>query len=514
MYKQLILLCYIGKYWEISEKLHHEYRMLHNSVSQGRWKCLGMLREVLSKGQKQPAVSEAGAGRNPFLDIVGAGLSFYQQSLRGVGSEAGKGREFHSTTWVPHGGGLLPQDYRDHINQSAGNVANAGGMQLVKKVRRRIFYGGAVDTNANNTEGTEDEYVPGAGHAGAMSVSIADISGGENRRNEESLSVEEQGASPSNRHTHQHEQQQHPSHTSNHPIGRLAVQNPVAWTAGGDGDSSQVEEKKHSSPPARLQRNRHTHTHADSKERRGDHTEGARKHDQRHQQYYGRGRNEHKGDGDAYQGPSSSHHSSPKNRGTAGTAHDTADGSPTRGNRTRDPTMQRDNNTGPAHLTRDSLSGPDSYSHISNDHHNAQPPNLSTPFLLDWENEYLRSFASVNPSSQQGTMEIAATPELLYHSKSPLRCVSWMEQSEDDESRDISPYSAFTFAVGSNAKSLKVSQLVTTYESGRYNKGVSELEVKSEWANVHTGSVYCCDWSPSQQLMASGSNDKSLRICK
>lgn len=41
---------------------------------------------------------------------------------------------------------------------------------------------------------------------------------------------------------------------------------------------------------------------------------------------------------------------------------------------------------------------------------------------------------------------------------------------------------------------------------------VQKLHVLFENENHHGGSVYCLDWSRSSRLIASGSNDRSIKI--
>ena len=41
---------------------------------------------------------------------------------------------------------------------------------------------------------------------------------------------------------------------------------------------------------------------------------------------------------------------------------------------------------------------------------------------------------------------------------------------------------------------------------------VQKLQVLFENDNHHNGSVYCVDWSRSQRLIASGSNDREIKI--
>ncbi|KAJ1396815.1 hypothetical protein B484DRAFT_407203 [Ochromonadaceae sp. CCMP2298] len=87
-------------------------------------------------------------------------------------------------------------------------------------------------------------------------------------------------------------------------------------------------------------------------------------------------------------------------------------------------------------------------------------------------------------------------PRLLYESKCPLRCASLLYSSEGRT----------TLAVGSNGKTVHV----LSYGG----LGGAGAVVERDLANIHKGSVYALDWNPELGLIASGSNDKSIRLSK
>lgn len=49
-------------------------------------------------------------------------------------------------------------------------------------------------------------------------------------------------------------------------------------------------------------------------------------------------------------------------------------------------------------------------------------------------------------------------------------------------------------------------------DEGLNSDDVQDLQVLFENENHHAGSVYCLDWSRSSRLIASGSNDRSIKI--
>lgn len=71
------------------------------------------------------------------------------------------------------------------------------------------------------------------------------------------------------------------------------------------------------------------------------------------------------------------------------------------------------------------------------------------------------------------------------------------------------------FILGTNSKSLKVCSLHNIVDDLLYNQHQGRkqaIDVVFEMKNVHMGSVYCVDWSKSGAQIASGSNDKTIRV--
>jgi len=77
-------------------------------------------------------------------------------------------------------------------------------------------------------------------------------------------------------------------------------------------------------------------------------------------------------------------------------------------------------------------------------------------------------------------------------------------------------------ALGTNSKSIKICALPNlTDEEEEEDEGtyygpekqkIQRLQVLFENDNHHNGSLYCIDWSRSQRLIASGSNDRFIKI--
>jgi WD40 repeat protein len=71
----------------------------------------------------------------------------------------------------------------------------------------------------------------------------------------------------------------------------------------------------------------------------------------------------------------------------------------------------------------------------------------------------------------------------------------------------FSPQGDF-FSVGTNSKSVKIFYIKPALE--KFNK--KNVKLVFEQKNHHMGSIYCLDWSVSGRLIASGSNDKVVKL--
>ena len=71
------------------------------------------------------------------------------------------------------------------------------------------------------------------------------------------------------------------------------------------------------------------------------------------------------------------------------------------------------------------------------------------------------------------------------------------------------------FSIGTNSKSIKIFSLNNILQNFRsYKKITKETSLPKlfEQKNHHLGSIYCLDWSVSGRLLASGSNDKMVKL--
>jgi len=74
------------------------------------------------------------------------------------------------------------------------------------------------------------------------------------------------------------------------------------------------------------------------------------------------------------------------------------------------------------------------------------------------------------------------------------------------------------FALGTNSKCLKICtlpRLNSDDEEDSYHRkdgSQEEVNVIFEQMNHHQGSIYCIDWSRTGRLIATGSNDKTIKL--
>ena len=92
-------------------------------------------------------------------------------------------------------------------------------------------------------------------------------------------------------------------------------------------------------------------------------------------------------------------------------------------------------------------------------------------------------------------------PVPIFNTTSPIRAISVLTRYEELDEIDI--------AVGTNARSVHVLRLpMSNYH---YD---SKVSVVKDFVDVHRGSIYAMDWCKELGLLATGSNDKAIRICK
>jgi hypothetical protein len=110
-------------------------------------------------------------------------------------------------------------------------------------------------------------------------------------------------------------------------------------------------------------------------------------------------------------------------------------------------------------------------------------------------------------------------PLLLFQGDCPLRCAVALTNACNSGGSGSNMVTAdaaaveVRVAVGSNARSLHLVRCVSNDSiGGRVTWGPTVCE--KEYKDVHKGSVYAVDWHSTQRIVASSSNDKSVRLLR
>lgn len=126
------------------------------------------------------------------------------------------------------------------------------------------------------------------------------------------------------------------------------------------------------------------------------------------------------------------------------------------------------------------------------------------------------------PTTQQnggGFSGSSYTKHLIFQINVPLRCAMEIVSPNrtGGSSADITH-----LAIGSNAKNIQVikfkkSDLHTSNKQMADTEifdSKADIQIEHQLENVHKGSVYAMDWHANSELLASGSNDKAIRISR
>lgn len=90
--------------------------------------------------------------------------------------------------------------------------------------------------------------------------------------------------------------------------------------------------------------------------------------------------------------------------------------------------------------------------------------------------------------------------------------ISRLEDSMAVRCADFHPDGS-VFAVGSNSKSLTICQTPNLSTASHSSHPVNPLAV-SRHPKHHKGSIYCLGWEPRGSILATGSNDKSIKLVR
>ena len=91
-----------------------------------------------------------------------------------------------------------------------------------------------------------------------------------------------------------------------------------------------------------------------------------------------------------------------------------------------------------------------------------------------------------------------------------------VKDSQPIRSCSFSPDNDNIFVIGTNSKSLKFCRLPVSgtldYQDGYTVDYSQPISTVLDLQDYHDGSIYCIDWSKQSRLVATGSNDKMIKI--
>ena len=96
-----------------------------------------------------------------------------------------------------------------------------------------------------------------------------------------------------------------------------------------------------------------------------------------------------------------------------------------------------------------------------------------------------------------------------------LHQVAFLVDHQPIRASCFSPTNPQFFVLGTNSKSLKFCRLHSSFVQGLTDVESTQTEgiqIVHEETEHHNGSIYCVDWSQMSRLVATGSNDKLIKI--
>ena len=106
-----------------------------------------------------------------------------------------------------------------------------------------------------------------------------------------------------------------------------------------------------------------------------------------------------------------------------------------------------------------------------------------------------------------GSDQGVCIPQTLYQCSQPIRCAHFLSAGHIS---DYDERSHVIVALGTNAKNIHTLSYSTSYE----NENIPVVPKKEiDFLDVHRGSVYTMDYSSQHKIIATGSNDKAVKLC-
>jgi WD40 repeat protein len=127
-------------------------------------------------------------------------------------------------------------------------------------------------------------------------------------------------------------------------------------------------------------------------------------------------------------------------------------------------------------------------------------------------NEALQEVEGLEEESFEEDMSLQTTDLMSRFSPTTLREVAVLTDKQPIRTSAFSSKGDF-FVMGTNSKCLKICSIEQLIEGVLADRPkLQEVEVCLEARNLHFGSVYCVDWSANGEQIASGSNDKTIKV--
>ncbi|NWS33433.1 WDR47 protein, partial [Polioptila caerulea] len=119
--------------------------------------------------------------------------------------------------------------------------------------------------------------------------------------------------------------------------------------------------------------------------------------------------------------------------------------------------------------------------------------------------------AATQPQSEDSSGNLSRTRgDEDDKSKKQFICINTLEDTQAVRAVAFHP-SGSLYAVGSNSKTLRVCAYPEVIDPSAYNTPKQPV-VRFKRNKHHKGSIYCVAWSPCGQLLATGSNDKYVKV--
>jgi len=145
----------------------------------------------------------------------------------------------------------------------------------------------------------------------------------------------------------------------------------------------------------------------------------------------------------------------------------------------------------------------------------SSPPSAQSPVMYDHPKQTTktRPVPAAKPSNTRPIHEVTKFDSLEDITRAvSFQAVTTIEDQQAIRAVDIHPSGNF-YVVGSNSKCLRVLPY-PSLDNVKPDNQPKAAQVLYKKAKHHYGSIYCTAWNPSGNLIATGSNDKTIKLIK